>query len=122
MSATLALVISLASKHIGNTTPLNERNPGIGIEASVTGEGYIAAGRYLNSYEKLSSYVSYGHTFGQTPLGLEVGVATGYANTFQGAREYQPMGALTARVAWAKVLFIPGPISVFGLQVVIPTK
>lgn len=73
--------INLASKHIGEEKPLNERNPGIGIEYAQSREITYMAGVYRNSHDRTSVYGFAAYTpvqLGAFSLGVAGGAASGY--------------------------------------------
>lgn len=75
------------SFHFDRHKDLRENNYGLGIEAAVTPEHVLAAGRYRNSNDRMSSYAAYTWRplqWGPLRLGVMLAAFDGYPNMRDG--------------------------------------
>lgn len=92
-------VVNLASKHIGEEKPLNERNPGLGIEYAQSQEFTYMAGAYRNSHNRKSLYAFAAYTPVQYD-GFSFGVAAGAASGYTSGRETKTLPVFAGIVRW----------------------
>lgn len=91
-------VLNLASAHAVAKKPMNERNPGLGVEYA-DGDVTYMAGVYRNSHSRTSVYglVSYKPvSIGNFRIGAAAGAASGYPGR-NGART---LGVVAGLVQW----------------------
>lgn len=119
-------VVNLASKHVGEDKPLNENNPGLGVEYAQSEDFTYMVGQYRNSHNRRSRYAFGAYTPIQSN-GFSLGVAVGAASGYTSGRDSKVLPVVAGLIRWrgehagVNVLIIPksrNADATIGLQAV----
>lgn len=90
----------------------NSQNPGFGIQQDIDTKDFVAFGGYINSFDEVSRYMTFGRRFvsdGVVSAGLFGGVVDGYSLRNHGGFDYiaAPFAEIDGRRVGVDLLFLP---------------